>query len=140
MSIGGTSMHFDLPPELVAKLKWDENGMFVLDPGMGPTMLLGRDGYVYYDGDGWDNLGSPAAPPPPIRRATPNESISSLVVGAEKQKVPELLDLLPPCPDPKLVCRDCAGTRRVHYGNFSMICPLCWGRGWLEPELNDPRP
>lgn len=128
-------MYFDIPPELAAKLTWDDKDMFLLDPGMGPTMTLGKDGYVYYDGNGWDDLGAMTSVNLPIRRATPDESVSALVVGAKKQNVPELLELIPKCPSVELVCPCCHGERWVNVSGDpnigpTMICYICWGRGW----------
>jgi hypothetical protein len=108
---------------------------FLLDRGLGPAIYLTADGRVLLDLTGWDD-----AADPPVREATDDEAISSLVVGSKKTGVTELLELLPPRPAHARSCSRCNGERWMELGTKAgtsepgrVVCWDCSGRGWTEP-------
>ena len=69
----------------------DEYDAFLLDPGMGPMAYLTSDGRVFWDSRSWDGDG--------LSEVTGNDAIATIVVGAEKTGIADLLSVLPACPD-----------------------------------------
>lgn len=104
----------------------NEQDAFLLDPGMGPMTFITADGRVLLDMRAWDGE--------PLREATDDEAIASLVVGAKKTTIGELLDLIPTRPLDGLQCPMCSGTRWFTYGEIQLVCLLCRGRGWASRE------
>lgn len=99
---------------------------FLLDPGMGPMTYLTSDGRVLLDHRTWDG--------DDLRRATLDEAIASLVVGAKKTGIVALLDLIPTRPVDAETCARCEGERwdtllRAH--GHEVVCTVCRGRGWV---------
>ena len=128
-----------LSPELLAKLramrerrKADEvereHDAFLIDPGMGAIWLT-SDGRILWEKDFDD--------PTSVYEVTDeNLVITSLVAGAGKTGISELLDLLPPRPADAVTCPMCEGSRRwrpTETTNF--ICWLCNGRSWATSAM-----
>ena len=96
MQLPLTSEHRDkLREKAVYKFEKFPGEEFVLvDPGLGPTTYLSLTGYiVLFDNSGiWDEYAEPTIVSEVRQFAT------SVVVGAKKIKMPELLELLPQKP------------------------------------------
>lgn len=103
-----------------------EQDAFLLDPGMGPMTYITADGRILLDMHTWDGA--------PLREATDDEAIVTLVAGAEKTSIGELLDLIPEGPPDGLQCPMCAGTRWFTFGELRLVCRLCHGRGWATQD------
>jgi hypothetical protein len=138
-------MPFDLPDHLLSALReaqpnrgndplLREHDAFMLDPGLGPALILTSDGRVLEDGTCWDGT--------PIRELEGGAAFEALVVGAKKTKIAALLELLPPRPPEAADCSWCHGKRFApppvkgatpeqvaHLPTF--ICTTCHGLGWL---------
>lgn len=73
----------------------------VLTLGFGPAIYLGLDGRVVI----WHYMDDESP------RVTEDlaDIAAGLVIGAKGNDLPELLDLLPPCPAEGVVCRACGG-------------------------------
>ena len=102
---------------------------FMLYGGMGPAMYLTSDGRFLIDGLAWDDT--------PLRESSDDEAICSLVVGAKRTGIAELLAFVPPAPASANICNVCGGTRwQVLRGTVPelppVICTTCWGRGWVS--------
>lgn len=121
-------------PELLAKLSAlrdargadeveREHDAFLIDPGLGAIWLT-RDGRIL-----WDDIG----PEGILEVTSDNDVITSLVAGAKKTGLTELLELIPPAPADAVVCPECDGTR---WGKrIKVVCLLCRGRGWATTEM-----
>lgn len=94
----------------------------LLDPGMGPAMYLTFDGRILEDRSGWDGGACHEVDDPKV-------AWSSLIVGADKQRAPELLRLLPARSDRAAACARCGGSGRF-VSTLRMLCPDCGGLGW----------
>jgi hypothetical protein len=143
-------MRFGIPVHLLRVLRaWRaarpsdallvEHDAFMLDPGLGPALILTADGRVLIDGTCWDNT--------PIREATDGEASEAIVIGARKTGIAALLELLPPRPAGAKDCPRCLGARFakpfVQGASAaqleelpSFICSVCHGLGW-EFDLGD---
>jgi len=128
-----------LSPELLAKLRAhrDRRPMdnierkydaVMIDPGLG-TIWLTCDGRILWEDDIMD--------PESVREVTEeNHVITSLVSGATKTGIVELLDLLPAQPTDAITCPMCNGTRYwTPTGTAGFVCWLCSGRGWATPPM-----
>ena len=97
---------------------------FMLDPGMGPTVMLTIDGrIVWEDAALWGVQG------------TLREALLGVVVGIKKFRVMELAELLPVRPDGSLPCSKCIGGV-IEVGPYSMICMDCAGLGWTDESVD----
>jgi len=99
---------------------------FILDPGLGPAVYLAADGRVVWDG--WYEWTEAA---PTIRNA-----YMSVVVGASKTGVTDLLKLLPPRPPDAIDCSACGTTGWTDLVDadgkpFQIVCHKCAGLGWM---------
>lgn len=138
-------MRFHLPDHLLRELRQAqpdrlrdpllrEHDAFMLDPGLGPALILTTDGRILEDGTFWD--GSPA-------KEVPNDAaLEAIVIGFEKTGIEALLELLPPRPATALDCPRCGGARfaSLHVDGASaaqlaqlprFICTSCHGLGWV---------
>lgn len=109
----------------------DEHNAFLIDLGMGPMTYLTSDGRILYDMDSWD------CPESGIHEASEDEAIGSLVVGAKKTHLLELLDLIPPPPEHSSICSQCSGSRwasPVPGFEMTVVCTRCHGRGWTTHD------
>jgi len=106
---------------------------FLLDPGLGPSTYLTRDGRVLWDDDGWGVEPT---------RASVYMAIS---VGARKTGIDRLTDLLPKRPENAADCGDCSGTGRFSaHGQLvdvdgkavSIACTKCGSLGWTSRHLD----
>lgn len=130
-----------LSPELLATLRAQrdrrtmdnverQHDAFLIDPGMGAIWLT-LDGRILWEDDFED--------PDSVREVTSeNEVITSLVSGATKTGIAELLDLLPPRPADATTCPLCNGTRYWRpTATTNFVCWLCNGRSWATPAMID---
>jgi hypothetical protein len=104
----------------------DQEDAFLLDPGMGPMIYLTADGRVLMDYRTWDG--------DEICEAKLDNAIASLIIGAEKTGIPDLLRLVPACPDDGSPCPRCEGERwgkPLRDRGLKIICSTCYGRGWI---------
>lgn len=108
----------------------DQHDAFLLDPGMGPMTYLTSDGRVLLDFRTWDGA--------ELREASGlDEEIASVVVGAKKTGISDLLSLLPAVPAEGADCPKCGGERWAELApgdGLALICILCNGRGWATPS------
>lgn len=104
----------------------------MLDGGLGPPVYLSSDGRIIWDDDGWGVVGTRA------------EALASIVVGAKKIGIRDLLNLLPSRPTSSLDCPECSGSgwfdaygqlRNTSGQLFSVVCMKCAGLGWTAPSL-----
>jgi hypothetical protein len=77
---------------------------------------------------GWDDE--------PLREATDSEAIQTIVVGAKKSGIAELLALLPEPTVGARVCASCHGERFVSIDPsqpeaLRFVCTDCNGLGWI---------
>ena len=106
----------------------------LIDPGLGATTYLSLTGYVALHDDAiWDEYTEPTI----ITEL--REFAASIVVGAKKIKMPELLELLPQKPPNGQLCLTCDGTRlwKNHAPTGlkdAVICPECAGLGWVVKD------
>jgi hypothetical protein len=135
-------MRFEIPPDLVAKLRTLQSEESVNDPilksedavvlsyGLGPALYLTFDGRIIVH-PYMDDL-------PPYEATDPNEAHCSIVVGANTRHLPELLALLPPRPPDAIDCARCTATGWMNFGldikgkPIKIVCAGCNGLGWLE--------
>jgi hypothetical protein len=128
-----------LSPELLAKLRahrdrstWDaverKHDAFLIDPGLGASWIT-SDGRILIETYSDDPLDVEEV-------KNDNLVIAVLVVGAEKTRITELLDLLPPRPPDALDCPLCEG-KRFMTGRLPIICLICSGRGWATRAMID---
>ncbi len=101
----------------------------LLDPGLGAAVYLTFDGRVLIDGSDWDEQ--------EIREADEDEAIRSLVIGARKTGITDLIDLVPKRPETAVECSLCLGSRWMSLGtvektNAEIVCSSCSGRGWIH--------
>jgi len=117
---------YRLTQERIDQIEQDYDA-FLLDPGFGPAAYLTADGRMIWDDDGWGIA-------PSLGRA-----YGSIIVGAEKMRLPALMDLLPKRPAGTPDCEKCGGTGLIDFGaqvkdvnnnSFSFGCGGCWGMGW----------
>lgn len=105
---------------------------FLLDPGMGPMTYITADGRILEDMRTWDGND--------VEQVTSlNVAIASLVVGACKTGIQELLDLIPSMVG-GIDCPLCHGHRflapySVEKGFGGIICILCHGRGKVDDQM-----
>ncbi len=106
----------------------DQHDAFLLDPGMGPMAYLTSDGRVLWDERSWDG--------DEVHEVSGHEALATIVVGAKKTGITELLSLLPPAPDGASLCPKCDGERWATVAPGAgprLVCLLCGGRGWAMP-------
>ena len=130
-------MPFQISSNLIAELEsWRDRetevesavgeDAFLLDPGLGPSWYLTREGRVLRDGRLWDATG--------IREATDDEATAALVVGDKKTGIRSLLELVPSPPAGARTCARCSGSRYLALGaagwDQGIVCVECSGRGW----------
>lgn len=124
-------MRFEVPDVLLAQLRAhfkrrdpteEREDAFLLDPGLGPSRYLTRDGRVLIDGSGWDDI--------PIREVTDAEAISAIVIGARKTGISDLLSLLPRRSETARSCSRCHGSGWNHVSEATFVCRECHGLGW----------
>ena len=138
-------MRFNLPDHVLHALRQaqpDRGGdpllreydAFMLDPGMGPALILTTDGRVLEDGTCWDGT--------PVKEATDDAALEAIVIGFKKTGVLALLELLPPRPTMAGDCLRCHGNRfappQVEDASAEQlaqlprfICTSCHGLGWV---------
>src|SRR4051812_42581644 len=139
-------MRFNIPDHILVALRESqpdrmrdpllrEHDAFMLDPGLGPDLILTTDGRVLEDGTSWDGT--------PIRETTDNGALEAIVMGFKKTGLAALLELLPPRPATASDCPQCLGNRFApphvegatpeQLGRFRRyICTSCHGLGWLR--------
>jgi len=128
-----------LSPELLAKLRAHrdrrtmdnierKHDAFLIDPGMGAIWLT-SDGRILWEDDIMDADS--------VREITEeNHVITSLVSGARKTGISELLDLLPAQPGDAITCPMCNGTRYWRpTDTTNFVCWLCSGCSWATPAM-----
>ena len=98
-----------------------EHDAFLLDPGMGPMAYLTADGRVLLDDRSCDGT--------PLREATDDEAIATIVVGSRKTGITALIDVVPRVPPGGATCPRCAGGRWDRQLT-TLPCRQCFGRGW----------
>jgi len=105
---------------------------FMLDPGLGPAVYLTSDGRIVWDDDGWGVVGSRA------------DAFASILAGAKKTGIADLLALLPQRTTEAIDCPHCAATgwfdahgqlKDVNGRLFSVVCMKCAGLGWTDPSI-----
>lgn len=107
----------------------------ILTLGFGPAIYLGLDGQVLI----WHYMDDE-----PLRVTEDIAVIAAgLVIGAKNYDLPELHDLLPPCPAEGVECRVCAGQRWVQIGRKVgndepgwIVCCECHGLGWQDAPID----
>jgi hypothetical protein len=144
-TLGGRAMRFRLSDDVLHALRqaqpdrWGdpllrEHDAFMLDPGMGPALILTTDGRVLEDGTCWDGT--------PVKEVTDDGALEAIVIGFRKTGVSALLELLPPRPAIASDCPRCHGDRFAppHVEGASaeqlaqfppFICTFCHGLGWV---------
>ena len=144
-TLGRGVMRFHLPDHVLHALQQAqpdrlgdpllrEYDAFMLDPGMGPALILTTDGRVLEDGTCWDGI--------PVKEATNDAALEAIVIGFKKTGIAALLELLPSRPDMAGECPRCHGDRFAppHVEGASaaqlvqlprFICNFCHGLGWV---------
>lgn len=110
-----------------------EQGVVLLDGGMGPALYIGLDGTIVI----WHYMEDES----PRITDDLKDIAAALLVGAEKQGLPELLELLPQRPADGVVCELCSGSRWIQVGikldkrtPGRIVCVECGGVGWVHTE------
>lgn len=106
---------------------------FLLDAGLGPAVYLCSSGHVVWEDDGCGVI------------PTRGKAFASIVVGAHKTGVTELLALLPRRPEDAQDCGACNGSGWLSFAVSpdegphaakGCVCLDCGGLGWLSDEID----
>jgi hypothetical protein len=105
-----------------------EYDAFLLDPRMGPMTYLTADGRILWDHRTWDGADLEIV-------TSLDEAVASVVVGARKTGIQDLLSLIPALENGQ-TCPRCDGTRTMNLGPITgLCCRTCFGRGEVDDRL-----